>query len=331
MSTGMKDSGMKSAAIMSMDEFVNAVAGELANYLPDYAGTVVVEPIEVIKVNDQRLRGITIRESGREAAMTLYLDDAYERYCSRDDKDITRECIMRELAVTFVSNRFISRPEDVSIKWEDVRDSLTLRLVEKKRNKAFLEDRPYSDAGSGLALVYDINMGKNRNSEWRANLTNHMLESLNISPEDLLDQAMKSAQEIEPAMLSEMSQNIFGLPRTNLLEGGAPHDMADAAGLQGGMYVLTNKSATFGASAMFYPDVKERIAEILGEGYFALPSSLHEMILVPDSSGVEIRQLQEMVREANRTVVEPKDILSDNVFHFSRGDGFEGITAAYMC
>lgn len=84
------------------------------------------------------------------------------------------------------------------------------------------------------------------------------------------------------------------------------------------MYVLTNEAGTLGASALYYPDVKEKAAELMGSGYYVLPSSIHEVILVPDTAGHDVKDLCEMVKQANRTVVEPQDILSDSVYHYDR-------------
>ena len=66
--------------------------------------------------------------------------------------------------------------------------------------------------------------------------------------------------------------------------------------------------------------MKEKAAELLGSDYYILPSSVHEVILVPDAPGITEKELCDMVKQANRTVVDEKDILSDNVYHYSRGD-----------
>ena len=86
------------------------------------------------------------------------------------------------------------------------------------------------------------------------------------------------------------------------------------------MYVLTNSTGSLGASALFYPDVKEKAAELLGSDFYILPSSCHEVILVPDSTDIKAQDLCDMVKQANRSVVEDKDILSDNVLHYSRDE-----------
>jgi hypothetical protein len=64
--------------------------------------------------------------------------------------------------------------------------------------------------------------------------------------------------------------------------------------------------------------VKEKAAEMIGSGYYVLPSSIHECILVPESAGINEKELCDMVKQANRSVVEPKDVLSDNVYHYDK-------------
>ena len=85
------------------------------------------------------------------------------------------------------------------------------------------------------------------------------------------------------------------------------------------MYILSNQSGVLGASALFYPGIQESIAEKLGESYYALPSSL-EIIIVPESAGIDKMRLGEMVKTANQNVVDEKDVLSDNVFRYDKDE-----------
>ncbi|WP_442862991.1 DUF5688 family protein [Blautia sp.] len=85
-------------------------------------------------------------------------------------------------------------------------------------------------------------------------------------------------------------------------------------------YTVTNlqtifHSLTYGAAALFLPGIIERIHERLGEPFFAIPSSIHEFLIIPESSGVTMSVLNSMCREANQTVVRYNEILSDNVLY----------------
>ena len=54
----------------------------------------------------------------------------------------------------------------------------------------------------------------------------------------------------------------------------------------------------------------------MGGDFFLLPSSIHEVILVPDNGKMDYRELEKMVHEVNETQVRPTERLSDNVYHY---------------
>ena len=83
------------------------------------------------------------------------------------------------------------------------------------------------------------------------------------------------------------------------------------------MYVLTNKDNSFGAAAMLYTGMLEKAAEAIQEDrIFILPSSVHEVLLVPDRGDFTSEQLREMVTEINATQVAPDEVLTDNVYEY---------------
>ena len=54
----------------------------------------------------------------------------------------------------------------------------------------------------------------------------------------------------------------------------------------------------------------------LGESYFVLPTSIHEMMVVGESECPGADYLQEVLREGNKTIVSPEDVLSNNVLRY---------------
>ena len=87
-----------------------------------------------------------------------------------------------------------------------------------------------------------------------------------------------------------------------------------------GMYVLSNSSKVFGAASILYPDVLKNFAEKLDRDLYILPSSVHEVILLPKRSETEWETLQEMVKEVNATQLEEVEILSDSVYSYTKKD-----------
>lgn len=69
---------------------------------------------------------------------------------------------------------------------------------------------------------------------------------------------------------------------------------------------------------MLYEGILEKVGQKLGENYYILPSSIHEVIVVPESKSPVKQDLEEMVREINETQVEEEEVLSDRVYYFSR-------------
>ena len=296
---------------MDIKEFIKTIKEELPDFLPDDVyEDITIDDVEVAKMNDQKLHGLTFRPKGSDAAPTLYIDDLYERHQNGEDLGF----LLIDLANRYEEARHAPVPPDIDISWEKVMDNLSFRLLEKRRNTDFLANMPYADVGNGLALIVDINMPGDRNGDWRIAVNHGVMEALGVDKETLFFKAMDEVLVNDPPVLSDMTQALFSPEKDNLLDRSDPIDPSEL----GGMYVLTTESGNLGASALFYPDVQGKAAELMGSGYYVLPSSVHECILVPDIAGHNEKDLCAMVKEANRTVVEQKDVLSDNVYHFDK-------------
>ena len=73
----------------------------------------------------------------------------------------------------------------------------------------------------------------------------------------------------------------------------------------------------YGASALFYPEFLEQVAKRFRGKFFILPSSIHELILVPDY-GEDVKGLKEIVSDVNDNsdAVTEEDFLSNSVYHY---------------
>ena len=87
------------------------------------------------------------------------------------------------------------------------------------------------------------------------------------------------------------------------------------------MYVVTNRYRNLGAAVMLYPDVWKKAVEKIGGSFYILPSSIHEVILIPENYGIGKIQLEVMVEEINNTEVDEEEILSDSVYYYNAKEG----------
>ena len=82
------------------------------------------------------------------------------------------------------------------------------------------------------------------------------------------------------------------------------------------LFVLTNNQKLNGAAALLDEKMMEQIAERVGNDFYILPSSVHEVLIVPKEAGMDFKDLEAMVQEVNATQVAPQDKLSDHVYQY---------------
>ena len=82
------------------------------------------------------------------------------------------------------------------------------------------------------------------------------------------------------------------------------------------MYVVTNQKKLSGAACMTYDGLLENFGKRLQKNFYILPSSVHEIILVPDENLEDAQRLQSMVREVNETQVSGEEVLTNSVYYY---------------
>lgn len=133
---------------------------------------------------------------------------------------------------------------------------------------------------------------------------NHgFLKNSGISEEEIWEQAQCNT-------FAETKIRTMGEILSNLSGGCIEEDESPAQ-----MYVVTNQSGVMGASAVLD---KKAIKDYFGgsgiTGLIVLPSSVHEMLLVPEQLSPGMEELNEMVRSINETQVRPEERLTDRAY-----------------
>ena len=62
------------------------------------------------------------------------------------------------------------------------------------------------------------------------------------------------------------------------------------------IYCLSNESKLNGAVSIISENVQKMVAEQVGGDYYVLPSSVHELMIVPKSLGMNLGELEEMMK-----------------------------------
>ena len=90
------------------------------------------------------------------------------------------------------------------------------------------------------------------------------------------------------------------------------------------MYILTNKLKIHGATCIAYPRLLKRIADYLEDDLVIIPSSIHEVLIIPASitqEGYSLEDLQFMITETNDTILTDDEVLSNHAYIYERLTG----------
>ncbi len=293
---------------MTREDFSGKVVEKLKELVLD---GVDVRVHAVPKNNGIVLDAVTIMTPGQEIAPTIYLEPYYREYCGGTP-------------VTEIASEILAANGEFSVcdlitpgipaGYEDVKERIRYRLINYGMNREMLGGMPHSRF-LDLAKVYYYTMDVGSDCTATAAVSGSDLRRWQVSEEDLERQADKNMRAAEPARMESMQETLNALLRTSP-EAQVPLIQEDPVQ----MYVLTNSSRRYGAACMLYENIFTFISRDLSQDFFILPSSIHEVILLPDTGEFSADTLREMVTEINREHVMPFEVLSDNVYHYSGRD-----------
>ncbi len=197
--------------------------------------------------------------------------------------------------------------------YDFIKDKLAIEVVNTARNTSMLEKIPHKDI-TNLSVVYRAILGETDDGISSVLITNAMLEKMNhsVTLEQLHEDAVINSVATRPAVCKTMWDTL-----AEMLGYDCDEDMLTIMSVGAEMYVATVPDKLHGACVIAYPNFLDDTAKKLGADLFILPSSTHEVIIVPDRGNMKPRDLINMVCEVNATEVPDADILSDNVYKYS--------------
>lgn len=256
----------------------------------------------ICKNNGLKLDGLVISSQSSNLSPTIFLNYYFERQDIFPDLN----AICRDIQRTYEQNRTEeSFDADFFTNYSAIKDRIAFRLIHYKKNKELLETVPYVRY-LDLAVVFYCLLHLTETGNATVLIHNSHLKLWNITKKQLYKQACQTT----PRLLPYDFRNISALLGSQ--------DDADTPSSFCPMYVLTNSQKLYGASCMLYPGILEAISEKLRHDLFLLPSSIHEMILLPAENRSSHKELSEMVAQINQTELAADEILSSHVYYYSR-------------
>ncbi|MCI8417531.1 MAG: hypothetical protein HFI33_08585 [Lachnospiraceae bacterium] len=287
---------------MEFREFILAMTHGVQKELP---GDVEVRPQTVCKNNGVMLQGLLFQKESQKSAPTIYLEAYYQAYLEGADL-----CdLISQVAGCYKKYVWEEAPQvEHFLQYETVKKTVVYKLVNYRQNERLLREvphLPYLD----LALVFYSLFVYKPMGRASILIRNSHLDMWGVTHRRLYGDARENTPRLLKPQLSSLWEALHG-------EAPGPGKAESGAGPTP-FYVLTNREHINGAASLLYPDMLERCAALCRGEFFVLPSSVHEVLLLPYSRRIEMGKLKAMVREINQKQVSPQETLSDLVYFYS--------------
>lgn len=183
--------------------------------------------------------------------------------------------------------------------------ALSFRLINYENHKEQLQGVPCIPI-EDLAVVFYH--GTSSPAEEKL-VSDQEMEGWKLSVGMLYRRALQTCVRVRPAKLESLYRMI-GLSE----EQAEKEKAAVGGGLD--LYVLSNIQGRYGASVLLYPGELHRIAEAWSEGFYIIPSSIHEVILIPEHEMIPIPEMRQIIHDINREMLQIDEILSGEVYYY---------------
>ncbi len=286
---------------MEYAEFLEAVEVGLRTRLGE---TIQIDSHELLK-NNVRREVMVIRVDQERATPCIPLESLYAMHQLGE----TLEEIIDKVVAIVQDNPNITVEDIKRIQnWDYVKELVEVRIVGTENNQEFLSEVPHREF-LDCSVIYYLNVDSWIVGDRHASIkiTNQNMSMWGITIEEL--DKCASTNYLKKEITFQSMQEVLA----ELLENEQEGDLEDESKP---MYVLSNKERQYGAVVMTDDKMLQSVYQKLKGDYYILPSSLHELILVPIEMAIEISELKEMVVSINEAVVSDDEILSNSIYYY---------------
>lgn len=246
--------------------------------------------------NGVELEGISIRDNSNIAPI-IYTEAIIER-AEKEGKTLFE--VVSAIIGIYESSRAVDLDVDLLFNRDFVLSHIYIGL-----QKDSTEDIIKRNSGlDGIESYLYIRREKSKDESFSVRMTDMLLAKTRIS----LDEAWSNAEantnaETKIESMAKVMSEMMGFEYSEEMDEITP------------FYILSNTCKMKGASAV----LNKKVLSEFGEKYHTdrvvvLPSSIHEMLIVPYTEDIDLNTFSEMVGEVNNTEVDPTERLTDRAY-----------------
>ena len=312
----------------SYDHFIDMVKHKVAQQMGEGYS---VSIYKVTKNNSLELDSLVVLKEGKNFAPNIYLRSYYESHLEGVGIDEITDrlcCIYNNSLLPIVK-------DDFSYRFDEMKSCIIYRLVNYDKNEKLLCNIPhikYLD----LAITFHCLVRNDEEGIGTIRITNEHMELWDITVSELEEVSRYNTSKFFPANIRSIDEVLRQLMQDETYQINEEDISYFSEGADGypntdkvSMYILSNKKGINGASCLLYDEVITDFANSINSDLYILPSSIHEVIMIPAASeayqascikenDISTESLCRMVEEVNRTQVAIEEVLSDRVYYYSR-------------
>lgn len=284
---------------MTYQEFTETVQEIIGNLIAP-GQKVTVQTID--KNNGTTYQGLVIIDPVLNISPTIYLEPFYHKYRNGTEvSDICNEIM--QIYHTFTPTENFD--ETIFTDYEKAKHRIVMKLVNYEKNKELLQKIPhipYLD----LAIVFVCSASDFEKEYATILIHNNHMEHWEIDLSTLYRIAKENTPKLLPYHLENMKDYLVRYCDWKPFDDHIP------------MYLLTNHLKIHGASVILYEGLLEQISRELDSSLVVIPSSVHEVLIIPVSSKKELAHYTYMIMEVNATQIARDEVLSNHAYYYSK-------------
>ncbi len=295
---------------MKIEDFAEIIKKRVTERLGDEC---YVSIHKVDKNNRVTYTGLQDQKEGANLSPIIYLDSQYINF-------LCKQITLPEV-VDYVVKTAEGKSQQVDMRlflnFSSIKDSIVYSLINTERNRELLEDLPHMDF-MDLSIVFQSMLVSAGYGTASILIHNVHLKLWDVTISDLLKAAEKNTPQLMEYELKSMKDVL-----REIMESEQPEE-ADSDAYMAGivssvpMYVLSNRCRINGAACLLYPALFDDICESLDSSFYLIPSSIHEVLILPPDNTNDSAKIREMIKEINDTQVAAEEILSYSLYFYDR-------------
>ena len=293
---------------MEFEAFKNTIMDLVSKEVEDRGLEGISMKLTTVESPDGMTDRLMVSVDDSKMSMAFRLKEIYQSV--EDGEDIDHA--VYKMVNTIEDNISFVKEKEQDVKsfisdYEKVKDNTYLRLI--PGDSPILKSTPHRMI-EDMALVVNVHLDSFSDEHGKSCVvvTKPLMEMYGIDEAQLFADAEKNSLANEPIVFKPLLDMVKDLISNEDIPN--PEDVGIVT------YIATNQSGFQGAAVAGYPDFCEKAAEAIGGSFYMLPSSVHEFILIKDDGTPKAKDLNRMIKNVNETVLEPRDVLAAQCYHY---------------